>query len=559
MYLKKILTGSIAIGLASSLYAYEMKPVGFKSVGMGGTGVASTRGSLSGYYNPALLRMSDYTTEISLGVTVGIRESNLIDNMDKLSDIDFDTTLDNLATNVDSKNLKLSVSSSGNSVTLSDSTKSVDVGQTASTYLSSSVGSTITIDGKTGTITSEDGIYYLNVDGLDNSQTDINNISSAMDIITNKIGTKNAFQVSIVPALAVQASDALAVGVYATVDVGFRINFDSNYDQLIVQDNGIYYSYDYDNDQYTATTSSSAYTSTSLEYAVDNGINYISVTGDVLTEVPLSYAKAYDWKTGKWSFGINLKYMDLTTYDYTVKFGESSDNADEDLEDYETTYDPTFGIDLGIAYIPKDTDLTVGLVAKNVNSPKFSVEKSNTGVTSDYEIDPLVRTGISYPIWNNNIEFALDIDLTKNDTLISGEESQFVGAGIELHPASWFALRLGAMQDMASEIYDDGTIFTAGLGFGLKWFQFDLSVMASTETGEYDGDEIPRYAAANFSLISRWGDGYNQKEAPEYETSGEDFTENVAPTKVLTDEQIKELEDETKKLEEEKAKEAEAN
>ena len=67
-----------------------MKPIGFKAVSMGGTGVGSSRGSLSGYYNPALLSFSDNKTEISINAGVRLRENNLVDNVDKLSDLEID-------------------------------------------------------------------------------------------------------------------------------------------------------------------------------------------------------------------------------------------------------------------------------------------------------------------------------------------------------------------------------------------------------------------------------------------------------------------------------------
>eukprot|EP01155_Anaeramoeba_flamelloides_P011422 Anaeramoba_flamelloidesa328220_280.p1 GENE.a328220_280~~a328220_280.p1 ORF type:complete len:291 (-),score=56.88 a328220_280:80-922(-) len=271
----------------------------------------------------------------------------------------------------------------------------------------------------------------------------------------------------------------------------------------------------------------------------------------VLGEVPLSYAKAYDWNSGYWSFGTSIKYMTLTGYNQKISLGTSSGDANDNSDgtQYEIAYKDTFGIDLGVAFQPKQNDLTIALVGKNLNSPKFDVDTVGSGVSSasDYKIDPYFRAGISYPIWNNNLEFALDVDLQKSETIISGEDTQMIGGGIELHPASWFALRVGAMTDLASDTYDDGTILTAGLGFGLKWLQVDLSVMASTESGEYDGSTIPRYAAANLSIVSKWGDGYNQKKAPVYETSDEDYTDNVVPTKILTDEKIDEMDKELDK------------
>jgi len=168
-------------------------------------------------------------------------------------------------------------------------------------------------------------------------------------------------------------------------------------------------------------------------------------------------------------------------------------------------------LDLGVAYRPKNSLMTVGFVAKNINSPTFSVDSTpSDNPQGDFKIDPSFKAGISIPVWNDNFEFAFDADLNKNDTLIDGEQSQFIGGGVEYHPSSWFALRAGAMQDLASEKFDDGVIMTAGVGFGLKWLQVDLSVMMSSKKGEFDGQTIPRYASANLSIVSRWGDGYNK-------------------------------------------------
>jgi hypothetical protein len=471
MNYKKISLSLVTILGLTSLNAIEMKPVGFKAVGMGGTGVASSRGSLAGYYNPALLRFSDHTTEISINAGVGVRESNLIDNMDKLSDIDLEATLQNIGDN---------------------------------SYLGKKE-----LNGNISAGTSNDNI-------------DINSIKSAQNILKS-IGTNNAFQVSVIPSLATQISDAFAIGVYANIDISLGLKIDSNYLDLIFKDsnhninsfdgdnNSDYHSYNPINDTYTINTKDE-YEASSLEHANDNGINYIAINSMALVEIPISYAKAYNWNSGRYSFGINLKPMSLITLSHQEKLGESSDDAiDDDSDEYETTYKPTIGLDLGFAYRPSNSKLTLGLVGKNINSPTFEVDTSNTGRTKDYKIDPLFRAGVSMPAWNDNIEFALDFDLTKNDTIIENEQSQFVGAGIELHPTSWFALRVGAMQDIASTKFDDGTIATAGIGIGTKWLQLDLSAMVSTNKGEFDGEEIPRYTSVNFSLVSKWGDGYNKK------------------------------------------------
>ena len=47
---------------------------------------------------------------------------------------------------------------------------------------------------------------------------------------------------------------------------------------------------------------------------------------------------------------------------------------------------------------------------------------------------------------------------------------------------------------------DAGTVYTAGLGFGL----IDLAAQVSSDKGECDGDEIPRYANIQLSFVSKW-------------------------------------------------------
>jgi len=512
----KIMLSVLASTITTSIYAYDMKPVGFKAMSMGGTGVASTRGSLSGYYNPALLRFSDYTTEVSLNVGARVRESNLIDSMDQLSDLNFEDTIDMLSDNAENGNLQVTADIKNGKLITAEEDILLSSSELSS-IASISNGSVVNIDGITFTKKDDDTLFYTQ-SGTSNNRNTIENLDTAIDIITNKIGTNNAFLVSVTPSFTAQISDAFAVGIYGDVDMGFRINIDNNYNKLITKqqnDSGsdLYYSYDPSTDIYAVTSDKSDYEKYSIEYANENDINYISVDSMVLAEVPISYAKMYEWNSGTWSFGLNLKPMTLTSYSYQASLGESSDDVDEDLEDYETTYKSTIGIDLGLAYQPVNSKMTFGFIAKNINSPTFKVDTTETN-EDDYKLDAMLRAGVSVPFWNDNIEFAFDVDLTKNDTLIEDEQSQYIGAGLEFHPASWFSLRVGAMQDIAAEKFDDGTIMTGGIGFGAKWLQLDLSAMVSSKSGTYDGDDIPRYTALNVALVSKWGDGYNKKVAP---------------------------------------------
>lgn len=491
----KIILSLVTIGALTSLSSAEFKPVGFKAVGLGGAGVASTRGSLSGYYNPALLRFSDHTTELSINVGARLRESNLIDHVDTLHKVDIDGTLSRIGNDIN------------------------------------------------GTV----------------SQTDIDNLKTAQNTLAN-IGITNALQVSLVPAISAQISDAFAVGIYANADIGMNLHLDKNYLDIIVKDDNsnTYAKFNPNNTTVNngySVSNQTEYEASSLQYGIDNNKHYIKVDAMALVELPISYAKAFDTKNGTFSIGGNIKPMGLTTYSQRLRLGESSETAENGSDDSsnETKYKSTFGLDLGIAYRPTDSKVTFGLMGKNLNSPKFKVDATpTTNPQKDVTIDPLVRAGLSLPAWNDNIEFAFDADLTKNKTLVEGEKSQLIGGGFEFHPSSWFALRAGAMKDIASEKFDDGVIVTAGLGFGLKWAQIDLSAQASSKKGEYDGSTIPRYSAVNLSFVSKWGDGYNRKEAPIFEKIVPEIKEDEKkgedkPIKTLSPEEQNRIKQESEK------------
>jgi hypothetical protein len=508
---KKILLSLSTIALLTSANGTEFKPVGFKAVGMGGAGVASTRGSLSGYYNPALLQMSDSTTEISINGGASVSETNLIDNMEELEDIDISGSFDTIGQNIENKNVRITAESDGTNYTLSNGGSIPVAGLND--------GDPQTIDGRIYTAKINNGTLTLEATGTSNTQTIRDNMTKALDLVTNKLG-QGAANVSGYGSLSIQASDAVAIGAYVNADFSMKMKFSKDHNKLLVKDGTNYYEYDPTTDFYTLSTGTEAqsnYESSSLEYGLENE-NSIEVQGSLLTEIPISYAKAYDWdKSGYWSFGLNIKPMTFESTQSTIDFGENQDDAEDKDDNTDTTeYKSTFGLDLGVAFKPKAYDMTVGLMIKNINSPKFKVDTDPSGLATDVAMDPMARIGISVPIWNDNIEFAFDADLTKNKTLL-GDESQFIGGGVEFHPASWFALRAGAMQDNGVQTFDYGTIMTAGLGVGLKWLQMDLSLAQSSEKGSYDGEEIPRYTALNFSIVSKWGDGYNTKTPPKKE------------------------------------------
>jgi len=195
--------------------------------------------------------------------------------------------------------------------------------------------------------------------------------------------------------------------------------------------------------------------------------------------------------------GLSLKIMQGVIYDRPIGFDTESGDISDEFEDASETV-TTFGLDLGLVYesttIP---DLAVGIVGKNLNTPEFENDAGRK-----FEVEPQYRAGIAYDCLYDMITIAIDADLSANETLIQDYQSQYIGGGIDFHPGSWISLRAGAMKNTKEEY--EGLIYTGGVSLGLKWIQVDLTGQISAETGEFDGEEIPRYGRAQLSIVSKW-------------------------------------------------------
>jgi hypothetical protein len=183
--------------------------------------------------------------------------------------------------------------------------------------------------------------------------------------------------------------------------------------------------------------------------------------GIEVAEVPVTYGYAI---TDDLAIGGNLKYMKARTYNVAVKifdtdFGDALDDARDDYK--EST---NFGVDLGLLYGFGD-DLRVGIVGRNLNSPKFDIEPGYGWNHDSVEEELQLRTGICYkPV--RFLILAADYDLTKNDTTISGSyKSQNLSLGAELNLFRFLYLRAGAYKNMAES--DIGWVYTAGFGLNL--------------------------------------------------------------------------------------------
>jgi hypothetical protein len=330
-----------------------------------------------------------------------------------------------------------------------------------------------------------------NVAGL--STSDLDTLITGKNIVLNMDG--NSVEVAPHAYFATQIG-SFGFGVFGSSDVVARAVVSQAHNRLIIEDSAGDHGYiEIVNSSTIDTTVAAAdYANASIEYAINNGLTYLDARGIVLAEVPVAYGHKFELSGGNLMIGGAVKYMQALTYIDQMRLDDFED-SDSNTNDKTSS---SFGVDLGLAYEPSLLpDLTLGFVAKNVNTPSFSFVNG-----TEAEMKPMLRAGVAYNI-ADVLEIAADMDLSKNETLISGLKSQMIGGGVSFHPVSWFALRGGAMKNLDANDQAD-LIYTAGIGFGLKWLQLDLSGEMSSKTNTVEGTEYPRYAKVNLALISRW-------------------------------------------------------
>ena len=306
------------------------------------------------------------------------------------------------------------------------------------------------------------------------------------------IAEKNGLQLMPTVSLGMQIKN-FGFGIFGLSEATGYAVIDSKHLDFIVKIDDDYYKYNETTGQYESSDETE-YQNSSLQYAIENNLTYLKLAGLAYLEIPIAYAHEFETPFGTLTIGGAVKVMPGWTFDAKIDIDTASEDIDDELSDADKR-DTSWGIDLGLLYKPKIPGLKIGLVGKNLNTPKFDTAKGNT-----YKIKPMVRAGVAYDFWK--ITFAADIDLTANPTFIPNYKCRFIGGGFNFHPFSWFSLRGGIMGNVAEG--DEGVIFTAGLGFGLKWFQLDIAGQVSSKKGHFQEHAIPRYTRIQISLVSKW-------------------------------------------------------
>ena len=152
----------------------------------------------------------------------------------------------------------------------------------------------------------------------------------------------------------------------------------------------------------------------------------------------------------------------------------------------------------------------IGIVAKNLNTPKFKrpARPDNVTVgpwnTDDYKLKPQYRAGAAIHPIKNRLTVAADIDLNKNETSIPNYKSQQLSAGAEV--VVWddhtfkVPLRVGMNKNLAES--KAPTYVTAGFGTLGHDFDFELGLAVGDRTEKIKKSDIPN--ALGLSMSFAW-------------------------------------------------------
>ncbi len=217
--------------------------------------------------------------------------------------------------------------------------------------------------------------------------------------------------------------------------------------------------------------------------------------GLMLVEVPVGYAREFALEKGKVNLGAAVKLIYGATYDISQQVTAGMDTIQDELRDAIET-DIGFGIDLGAQYHSEDGKLSVGLLLRNINSPKF-----HTAADRSLAEDMQVRAGVAYTI-NGRWSTAVDIDLIENETLIEGYKSQTLGAGVSFAALPTVVLRGGLMTNLAAS--NSSLILSAGITIGGDVFYLDIAGTIPSDWQTIDTVDIPAQGSLSIALGGAW-------------------------------------------------------
>ncbi len=226
----------------------------------------------------------------------------------------------------------------------------------------------------------------------------------------------------------------------------------------------------------------------------NNNQSNLIVDAASFIEIAFGYGRFVKFLDGL-SIGGNLKMINGCIGRDKFKFMEESQTKDAFNADdiTKTSWSPS--IDLGFLWdmnkrYPKlKMNPKVGFVIRNINSPEFDRPGTAGGT---YKLDRQARLGLALQpaeFWN----LLMDIDVTKNKTVVNGFDSQQFALGTEINIINRkqfnIPLRLGICKNMAES--SSKMAYTLGMGVNMCYMHIDIAGAISSDSTTLDDKNIP--------------------------------------------------------------------
>ena len=518
--MKKRLLAVSVLFLSSTLFAQPWQMVGSRAMGMGGAGVAVATGAEAQYWNPAgLVALEEQEKDFIFGLGAQMETTkNVMDSLDGLKDmVDQYKSLSNkikTGGTPDASDLTTLFDGLGDIAKLSKKGTGVLVGADGgfgfkiqnfgvSVRSLGSMGITPVIDQVNVSFTAHGSAAGLTLSGATTAPTNPTEAQAAT-IITDVINATDTYTAlknllggtATTPAELANQLVNTAKGAGSTPEqilaAAQKVAAELPSAAELVKNAGTGGS-GYENNESRVMADAAAFSEAALGYGheVINGLQ----------------------------LGANLKVIEGTLAQTGILVLRDNKDVKDTLKDaWDNKKNTTqLGVDLGARLNFArlfDKEIwgkpTVGITARNVNSPKFKRPNmpasldpilAETWDTSDYKLKPQVRAGGAIEMFQKLI-LAADLDLTENNTSVAGYKSRqlALGAELDLTKGKSFGvpLRVGFNKNLAeseSEVY-----YTAGIGLRLVHFWLELAGAISKDHVKVDGKDIPASAAGSFQL-----------------------------------------------------------
>jgi len=419
-----ILVNTTAVGLPFNF-------IETRSMGMGGSGVASARAEAAPLFNPALLSIVEESDKYTMIMpTIGAHQADPSQLMKSYHQFQDGKYIDKLQSDV---------------VALKAATSTLTLDYLAINIAANAIGNPVN-----GSLTLLSG----QLSNLNNKPIAVDGgIATVISLPRKNLGRAFYTQVNIV-----------AGGIFNYTDADTLKNYAATAESCASATNIII----------VPNIASCLELATFDTNSLTSGIN---IRGVVLGEIGFAISQVYEIAHHDIAIGITPKIISAQLFDvlFDVK---NTNTTNVNKSDYEARY-TIANFDAGFAYDYRNGWRT-GLVVKNVLPYKFSFKSIPSGAptgSSPVEnghtlfFSPQARVGVSrVTSWS---AISLDVDLTRNDPAGLEDSTQYIALGAELYTFTWAQLRAGYRIDRVNRLRN---VASFGLGLANAGILADLAV-----------------------------------------------------------------------------------